>query len=150
MNAVDHPQHYKLGLFEAIDVIESVIETIEDSRSVWLTASVLKYVIRWARKDGLQDLRKARWYLDRLISRLEHAGVAEITRCDQEMGLYDDQARNSELVGENQPRNHESPATQTSMHADLGRNRSGIDIGFAQRFGEAFGLGEPTFGMERD
>lgn len=100
MSAVDHPQHYKLGRFEAIDVIESVIENIENPGAVWLTASVLKYVIRWARKDGLQDLRKAKWYLDRLISRLEHAGVSEITRLDQEMGPYD----------VTQPRNNESPA----------------------------------------
>lgn len=30
--------------------------------------NVVKYVTRWRNKDGLQDLHKARWYLDRLIA----------------------------------------------------------------------------------
>lgn len=38
------------------------------------TAQVIKYVWRWKLKNGLEDLYKARWYLDCLIKRLEEAG----------------------------------------------------------------------------
>jgi hypothetical protein len=34
----------------------------------WLTGQVLKYMWRWPLKNGKEDLRKARFYLDRLIN----------------------------------------------------------------------------------
>jgi hypothetical protein len=33
----------------------------------YLTANVQKYISRWRFKDGIDDLRKARWFLDKLI-----------------------------------------------------------------------------------
>jgi hypothetical protein len=36
-----------------------------------MTSHALKYLMRWPRKNGLRDLKKARWYLDRLISYLD-------------------------------------------------------------------------------
>lgn len=33
--------------------------------------NVLKYIYRWKEKNGIQDLKKARWYLNDLISKLE-------------------------------------------------------------------------------
>lgn len=37
----------------------------------WLTGQVLKYMWRWPLKNGKEDLRKARFYLDRLIDSAE-------------------------------------------------------------------------------
>jgi len=37
----------------------------------------VKYLVRWRKKNGLEDLRKARAYLNRIIDRAEQAGPAE-------------------------------------------------------------------------
>jgi hypothetical protein len=59
---VRHPPHYTFGRFEVIDVIE-------DWGLDFHEASVLKYLARWRRKNGVEDLEKAAWYLQRLIDR---------------------------------------------------------------------------------
>jgi hypothetical protein len=63
--AVDHPSHYKAGGMEAIDVIESF-------SLGFCLGNVAKYVLRAGRKgDAVEDLKKARWYLDREIANRE-------------------------------------------------------------------------------
>ena len=64
---VSHPAHYKseTGL-EAIDVIEAFTFDLKGIEATD-TGNVLKYMCRWKNKNGLQDLEKARWYLDHLI-----------------------------------------------------------------------------------
>lgn len=64
---VNHPAHYTAGKFETIDIIE---DTVEDFESV-LHGNILKYVIRYRHKNGIEDLKKAQWYLNRLIAKLE-------------------------------------------------------------------------------
>lgn len=68
---VNHPQHYqsKSGL-ETIDVIEAFTEGLVGGEAT-NTGNVLKYMCRWKSKNGLEDLNKARWYLDRLIGIVE-------------------------------------------------------------------------------
>lgn len=63
---VDHPDYYKRGGVEAIDAIEAW-------ELGFHLGNVVKYIARAGRKtkDGLQDLRKAAWYLDREIKRRE-------------------------------------------------------------------------------
>lgn len=70
---VNKPPHYqtKTGL-ETIDVIDAFTEDLSGMEAV-CTANVLKYVCRWKKKNGVEDLKKARWYLNRLISTLEGA-----------------------------------------------------------------------------
>ena len=63
---VDHPSHYTAGKIECIEAIEAATTGLEGLEAV-CTANVIKYVWRWKRKNGLQDLEKAKWYLDRLI-----------------------------------------------------------------------------------
>ena len=63
---VDHPPHYTAGKIECIEAIEAATTGLEGLEAV-CTANVIKYVWRWKRKNGLQDLEKAKWYLDRLI-----------------------------------------------------------------------------------
>lgn len=68
---VNHPQHYqsKSGL-ETIDVIEAFTEELVGGEAT-NTGNVLKYMCRWKSKNGLEDLKKARWYLNRLIDIVE-------------------------------------------------------------------------------
>jgi|SRR6185312_2120560 len=70
-DSINSPQHYRFAGFEAIDIIEAVSRTIAEPKWAFLNSNVLKYVMRWPRKDGLRDLKKARWYLDRLIADME-------------------------------------------------------------------------------
>lgn len=63
--AVDHPSHYNKGKIE-------VIEAIEDWNLNFSEGNVIKYVARHRFKnEPLEDLRKAQWYLTRLIENLE-------------------------------------------------------------------------------
>lgn len=61
---VNHPQHYNKGKIEVIDFIE-------DQDLNFHLGNVVKYVTRAEMKGGLEDLKKARWYLDRYIARVE-------------------------------------------------------------------------------
>jgi hypothetical protein len=61
---VDHPKHYNKGNIEIIDAIE-------DWNLGFHAGNVIKYVARYRHKEKpIQDLEKARWYLDRLIQQL--------------------------------------------------------------------------------
>ena len=61
---INHPQHYNQGI-EAIDYIESHKMNVN-------TGNVIKYVTRAKHKGTeLEDLKKASWYLNREIERLE-------------------------------------------------------------------------------
>ncbi|PWV90247.1 uncharacterized protein DUF3310 [Paenibacillus cellulosilyticus] len=67
---VNKPAHYTAGRVECIDAIESATTELQGIEAV-CTANVIKYVWRWKRKNGVEDLRKARWYLDKLIARAQ-------------------------------------------------------------------------------
>lgn len=61
-NVIDHPSHYNKGKIEVIDFIE-------DQGLSFHLGNVVKYVARAGSKgDKLEDLKKARWYLDRYIN----------------------------------------------------------------------------------
>ena len=66
---VDKPSHYNTGNIECIEAIEEAL-TDEEIRG-YFKGNCLKYLWREQYKNGLEDLKKARWYLDRLIKRLE-------------------------------------------------------------------------------
>lgn len=66
---VNHPSHYDLGKFEAIDIIEAVLPA-EWSKG-FLMGNVIKYTLRAFKKNGLEDLKKCNWYLSRLIAKLD-------------------------------------------------------------------------------
>lgn len=72
---VNHPLHYTLGRrFEVIDVLEDAVGLAPDAVLGGLQWQTLKYLNRlWNKSDPLKDAKKARWYLDRLISKLETA-----------------------------------------------------------------------------
>lgn len=61
-NVIDHPSHYNKGKIEVIDFIE-------DQQLPFHLGNVVKYIARAGSKgDKLEDLKKARWYLDRYIN----------------------------------------------------------------------------------
>ncbi len=62
---VSSPVHYNKGSIECIEAIEA--SSTKEEYEGYLRNNVLKYVWRFRYKDNLKDLRKARWYLDKLI-----------------------------------------------------------------------------------
>lgn len=65
-DAVNHPPHYTAGGIECIDAIKSAMTGLSGFEG-YCTGNIIKYLWRWKHKNGVQDLEKARWYLDRLI-----------------------------------------------------------------------------------
>ena len=62
---VNHPSHYTDGGIECIEAIEAQL-THEEFRG-YLKGNIAKYVWRERHKGGTESLKKAQWYLDRLI-----------------------------------------------------------------------------------
>ena len=69
-DAVNRPAYYVSGSVECIDAIDAAVTGLEGYQAVY-TAQVMKYIYRWKRKNGVEDLEKARWYLDRLINKVK-------------------------------------------------------------------------------
>ena len=62
---VNHPKHYTQGKIEVIDFIL-------DQKMPYLESNVLKYICRHRYKNGLEDLKKAQWYINKLIEVTEN------------------------------------------------------------------------------
>lgn len=61
---VNHPPHYNKGGLEAIDYIQ---QQLGDGFVDYLEGNVTKYLHRYKYKNGIEDLKKAEWYLKKLI-----------------------------------------------------------------------------------
>lgn len=66
---VNHPSHYTQGGIECIDAITAATVGKTGIEAVCV-ANVVKYLWRYEEKNGLEDVKKARWYLERLINEL--------------------------------------------------------------------------------
>lgn len=66
---VNHPPHYNSGKIEVIEIMEDQLSS-EEYRG-YIKGQVLKYITREHHKNGLEDLKKAQWYLNRLIKYME-------------------------------------------------------------------------------
>lgn len=66
---VNHPSHYTHGGIECIDAIKAATVGKTGIEAV-AVANVVKYLWRYEEKNGLEDVKKARWYLERLINEL--------------------------------------------------------------------------------
>jgi hypothetical protein len=69
MDVVNKPPHYQ-GEVEAIDSIKAAMSY--EAFKGYCQGNALKYIIRYDRKNGVEDLRKAEWYINRLIKHLEN------------------------------------------------------------------------------
>ena len=68
---VNHPDHYIAATgMEVIDVIEAFTFDLKGIEATD-TGNIIKYICRWKNKNGLQDLKKCRWYLNHLIEHVE-------------------------------------------------------------------------------
>jgi TPR repeat protein len=66
------PNHYKQGDIECIDAIRAMTSAMHgDGFKISCLKDVVKYVWRHEFKGGLEDLKKARWYLDEAIEQME-------------------------------------------------------------------------------
>ena len=77
LDMVSHPPHYQseAGL-EVIDVIEAFTADLIGIEATD-TGNIIKYICRWKRKNGLEDLKKAKWYLEHLINIVEDEKIAK-------------------------------------------------------------------------
>lgn len=69
-DVVNHPSHYTKGRIECIDAIDSATVGKTGIEAV-AVANIIKYLWRYEEKGGLESVRKAQWYLNKLISELE-------------------------------------------------------------------------------
>lgn len=73
---VNKPEHYTYGQYECIDVLEDVLRDCT-GQEAFCIGNVIKYLWRYKRKNGLQDLEKAKWYLEKAIEINKQRRVAE-------------------------------------------------------------------------
>lgn len=64
--AVSNPAHYTQGKVECIEALRSALSDSEYRG--FLKGNILKYIWREQHKNGIQDLKKAQWYLSELIN----------------------------------------------------------------------------------
>ena len=81
---VKHPKHYLLS--DGTEVKDHINSIVGDmlGRSAWKAANVIKYVARADKKNGLEDLKKAREYIDMLIADKETANDTKVHRVQHE------------------------------------------------------------------
>jgi len=71
---VNSPSHYASGTVECIDAIEAAMTN--EAFCGYLKGNIQKYLWRYQDKENsLQDLKKAEWYLKRLIASCEYHGL---------------------------------------------------------------------------
>lgn len=64
-DVINHPSHYESGNFECIEVMEETqgTEAVKD----FCLCNAFKYLYRHRNKNGLEDVKKANWYLNKYI-----------------------------------------------------------------------------------
>ena len=68
-DVVNHPSHYESGKFECIEVM---LETQgKDAVMDFCLCNAFKYLYRHNRKNGIEDIKKAKWYIDKYIELAE-------------------------------------------------------------------------------
>ena len=67
---VNHPSHYTQGGIECIDAIKAATIGLTGIEAV-CTGNAVKYMWRWKFKNGAEDIRKAMWYLEKLLEEVE-------------------------------------------------------------------------------
>ena len=69
---INNPPHYNTAALECITAMEMMVEHANvNPHAAYCWQNSFKYLWRWPYKNGIEDLEKARWYIDRLIIRLE-------------------------------------------------------------------------------
>ena len=66
---VNHPPHYNKAGIETIQAIKAMTDT---GFEFYLQGNIMKYLWRYRYKNGVEDLKKAQWYLNELIDVVEN------------------------------------------------------------------------------
>lgn len=74
-NNVDHPLHYCQGGIECIDAIKAATVG-KTGIEAFCVGNAIKYLFRYETKNGIEDVRKAAWYVNRLIAELDEKDKA--------------------------------------------------------------------------
>jgi len=71
VDVVNHPGHYETGKFECIEVMQEAlgIDAVKD----FCICNAFKYLYRHKRKNGLEDIKKAKWYIDKYLELSEES-----------------------------------------------------------------------------
>ena len=77
---VNHPKHYTQGGVECIDALAAATINLQGLDAV-CTANAIKYLWRWGQKNGVEDLKKARGYIDKLVK--ENEVVEDKTQAEE-------------------------------------------------------------------
>jgi len=81
---VSHPDHYKSGKYEVIDIIDEFTKDLSGTEAV-CTANAIKYILRWKKKNGIQDVKKAIWYLQHMVDKEEERLKEDHAEFDEEL-----------------------------------------------------------------
>jgi len=65
---INNPKHYNTNEIECIDAIKGMLG---DEFPAYLQGNITKYLWRFKNKNGVEDLKKAQWYLNKLINQYE-------------------------------------------------------------------------------
>ena len=68
-DVVNHPSHYETGKFQCINVMVEALG--KEEVKGFCICNAFKYLYRCRRKNGLEDIKKARWYIDKFIELCE-------------------------------------------------------------------------------
>jgi|TARA_R100000278_G_scaffold47750_1_gene41247 hypothetical protein len=72
VDTVNSPPHYNNGGMECIDYIQ---QQLGGEFSSYCQGNVIKYLHRWRYKNGIEDLKKAEWYLRAMIREIENRSM---------------------------------------------------------------------------
>lgn len=76
-DAVNNPGHYNAYIVPVVEMTDSVLATIKDPVYAAYFKTIYEYISRAHLKNGAEDIKKAQWWLDRLITKID-AGEAMV------------------------------------------------------------------------
>ena len=77
-----NPSHYQRDGMECIDAIKAAVQNLTGAEA-FETGSAIKYLWRWKEKGGIDDLRKATWFINDMISDLEEIEFQEELKAEE-------------------------------------------------------------------
>ena len=66
VSKVHHPNHYNQNGMEVWDVIKAFTSNLSGAEAFY-AGNAIKYILRWDKKNGIEDLEKAKVYIDKII-----------------------------------------------------------------------------------
>lgn len=78
-----NPTHYTYGKYECIEVLEDILQGVEGAEAFCI-GNAIKYLWRYQRKNGTEDLEKAKWYITRAIQVRDAREEAEETEDEED------------------------------------------------------------------